>query len=99
MSLAPARRCLEDGAQVTIVGRSQNRLDGARDSLGAPPSLRTIVAGDQKSERLNAMAGRLPVGRIGQPSDIAAAMAFLMANTFTTGTVLHVEGERRREMF
>ena len=54
-----------------------------------------FVAGDKKDETLDAMAKRLPVGRIGQPDDIADAIAFLMGNGFTTGTVLHVEGGHR----
>lgn len=53
------------------------------------------VAGDRKDETLCAMADRLPVGRIGQPDDIADAIAFLMGNGFTTGTTLHVEGGHR----
>lgn len=53
------------------------------------------VAGDKTSETLGAMAARLPVGRVGQPDDIADAIAFLMGNTFTTGTILHVEGGHR----
>jgi NAD(P)-dependent dehydrogenase (short-subunit alcohol dehydrogenase family) len=55
----------------------------------------TFVAGDRKDETLEAMARRLPVGRIGHAADIAAAITFLMDNTFTTGTVLHVEGGHR----
>ena len=54
-----------------------------------------FVAGDKKDETLSAMAKRLPVGRIGSPDDIAEAIAFLMSNGFTTGTVLHVEGGHR----
>ncbi|AZO44384.1 SDR family oxidoreductase [Mesorhizobium sp. M7D.F.Ca.US.005.01.1.1] len=53
------------------------------------------VAGDRKDETLAAMAERLPVGRIGQPDDIADAIAFLIGNGFTTGTTLHVEGGHR----
>ena len=53
------------------------------------------VAGDRKDQVLAEMAGRLPVGRVGRPMDIAHAIAFLMSNTFTTGTVLHVEGGHR----
>ncbi|MBN9217686.1 MAG: SDR family oxidoreductase [Mesorhizobium sp.] len=53
------------------------------------------VAGDRKAETLAAMAGRLPVGRVGQPDDIADAIAFLIGNGFTTGTTLHVEGGHR----
>ncbi|HET6807103.1 MAG TPA: SDR family oxidoreductase [Frateuria sp.] len=55
----------------------------------------SAVAGDAKDATLDAMAQRLPVGRIGQPADIADAIAFLMGNGFTTGTVLHVEGGHR----
>ncbi|MBP1857689.1 SDR family oxidoreductase [Rhizobium herbae] len=54
-----------------------------------------LVAGDRKEETLQAMAERLPVGRVGQPGDIADAIRFLMGNMFTTGTVLHVEGGHR----
>jgi NAD(P)-dependent dehydrogenase (short-subunit alcohol dehydrogenase family) len=54
-----------------------------------------FVAGDKKAETLQAMAKRLPVGRVGFPEDIADAIAFLMENGFTTGTVLHVEGGHR----
>ncbi|MBZ9746632.1 SDR family oxidoreductase [Mesorhizobium sp. CO1-1-7] len=53
------------------------------------------VAGDRKADMLAAMAERLPVGRIGQPEDIADAIAFLIGNGFATGTTLHVEGGHR----
>ncbi|TIM23255.1 MAG: SDR family oxidoreductase [Mesorhizobium sp.] len=53
------------------------------------------VAGDRKDATLAAMAERLPVGRIGQPDDIADAIAFLIGNGFTTGSTLHVEGGHR----
>lgn len=53
------------------------------------------VAGDRKAEVLAGMAGRLPVGRVGRAEDIADAIAFVMGNGFTTGTVLHVEGGHR----
>jgi NAD(P)-dependent dehydrogenase (short-subunit alcohol dehydrogenase family) len=58
-------------------------------------SIWTLVAGDKKDDTLRAMAKRLPVGRVGQPDDIADAIGFLMGNAFTTGTVLHVEGGHR----
>ncbi|OBQ73303.1 SDR family oxidoreductase [Mesorhizobium erdmanii] len=53
------------------------------------------VAGDRKAETLTAMAERLPVGRIGQPGDVADAIFFLLGNGFATGTTLHVEGGHR----
>lgn len=54
-----------------------------------------FVAGDRKDETLGAMARKLPVGRVGRPEDIADALAFVMGNGFTTGSVLHVEGGHR----
>lgn len=55
----------------------------------------SFVAGDKKDDTLSAMAKRLLVGRVGEPDDIADAIGFLMGNTFTTGTILHVEGGHR----
>jgi NAD(P)-dependent dehydrogenase (short-subunit alcohol dehydrogenase family) len=53
------------------------------------------IAGDNKTERLAAMAKRLPVGRIGQPIDIAQAFVALIKNGFITGTLVHVDGGHR----
>jgi NAD(P)-dependent dehydrogenase (short-subunit alcohol dehydrogenase family) len=47
---------------------------------------------ERKKERFSDLAGRLPVGRIGCTSEMAAAFLFLMKNEFVTGTVLHVDG-------
>ncbi|MBB4478006.1 SDR family oxidoreductase [Rhizobium etli] len=55
----------------------------------------SFVAGDAKQATLDAMAQRLPAGRVGQPEDIADAIHFLIGNGFTTGTILHVEGGHR----
>jgi len=53
------------------------------------------VAGADADQMLEAMAQRLPVGRVGTPQDIAHAMVFLLGNGYTTGTVLHVDGGHR----
>ncbi|HEV3309227.1 MAG TPA: SDR family oxidoreductase, partial [Chloroflexota bacterium] len=37
----------------------------------------------------------LPVGRIGRPEEVAAAVIFLMNNGFVTGTVLPIDGGGR----
>ena len=55
----------------------------------------SLVAGDAKQATLDAMAERLPAGRVGRPDDIADAIRFLIGNGFTTGTILHVEGGHR----
>ena len=54
-----------------------------------------FVAGDAKTAMLEAMADRLPGGRVGHVDDIADAICFLMRNRFTTGSVLQVDGGHR----
>jgi NAD(P)-dependent dehydrogenase (short-subunit alcohol dehydrogenase family) len=53
------------------------------------------VAGAEARAKLDAMAQKLPVGRIGRPEDIADGIRFLMHNGFVTGTVLHLDGGHR----
>jgi NAD(P)-dependent dehydrogenase (short-subunit alcohol dehydrogenase family) len=48
-----------------------------------------------KNAAFEAMAKRLPAGRVGLPADLAHAARFLMENAFTTGIVLHVDGGHR----
>jgi NAD(P)-dependent dehydrogenase (short-subunit alcohol dehydrogenase family) len=48
-----------------------------------------------KQESFDAMAARLPVGRIGQVGDIARAFMFLMKNEFVTGSVMDIDGGHR----
>ena len=51
-----------------------------------------LATPDVKNARMADMAARLPAGRLGRPEDIANAVAFLIADDFVTGTVLHAEG-------
>ncbi|MGW2403134.1 SDR family oxidoreductase [Streptomyces sp. NPDC001739] len=51
--------------------------------------------GMDKQAAFAELAGRLPVGRIGTPDDIAQAFVSVMRNGFVTGTVLHVDGGHR----
>lgn len=53
------------------------------------------VAREAKTEMLSAMAKRLPVGRVGQPEEIADAILAVMQNSFVNGTVFHVDGGQR----
>ncbi|MFD7841766.1 SDR family oxidoreductase [Nocardia sp. NPDC059764] len=50
---------------------------------------------DDKEQRLQAMAEKLPARRLGNPEDIAVAVVSLLKSTFVTGTVLHVDGGHR----
>ena len=51
-----------------------------------------LATPDVKNARMADLAARLPARRLGRPEDIANAVAFLIADSFVTGTVLHAEG-------
>jgi NAD(P)-dependent dehydrogenase (short-subunit alcohol dehydrogenase family) len=46
-------------------------------------------------EAILARGAKLPVGRIGRPEEVAAAVIFLMGNGFVTGAVLPIDGGGR----
>lgn len=66
---------------------------GVRFNLITPGTIRTRVW-DGREDRLVSLAGMYPLGRVGEPDDIAAAVAFLAsdASSYTSGTVLTVDG-------
>jgi NAD(P)-dependent dehydrogenase (short-subunit alcohol dehydrogenase family) len=51
-----------------------------------------LATPDVKNARMADLAARLPARRLGRPEDVANAVAFLIADSFVTGTVLHAEG-------
>lgn len=59
------------------------------------PIWSAISTEEDKQVLFKDMAGRLPVGRIGTPEDIASAVLMLLENGFITGTVIHVDGGRQ----
>lgn len=50
---------------------------------------------DQKRESFKKFAAATPVGRVGQPEDVAEAIVFLIGNSFMTGCVLECDGGLR----
>jgi NAD(P)-dependent dehydrogenase (short-subunit alcohol dehydrogenase family) len=48
--------------------------------------------GEQRDGFMEQQAATTPVGRVGQPQDVAEAVLFLAGNGFTTGVVLDVNG-------
>ncbi|WP_420078606.1 SDR family oxidoreductase [Streptomyces sp. JL4002] len=62
----------------------------------SPGLLRTPLwdglAADARDAMYEAAAGRLPVGRVGTPADVAAAVLFLADNPYTTGSTVYVDG-------
>ena len=68
------------------------RVNAVAPGLVATDMSRALWQGEQEEHE----AGLLPLGRLGRPEDIAAAICFLLspASAWTTGQVLDVDGGR-----
>jgi 3-oxoacyl-[acyl-carrier protein] reductase len=86
-------------AKAGIVGMSKSLAQelGSRNitvNCVAPGFIDTDMTRALPEEQRNALLARIPLGRLGQPQDIAAAVAYLAspAAGYVTGAVLHVNG-------
>jgi NAD(P)-dependent dehydrogenase (short-subunit alcohol dehydrogenase family) len=71
-------------------------LAPVRVNVVAPGVVRTPLwdrfPQDQRESFFNAHGAGLPVGKVGEPEELAEAYLFLMRSTFTTGQVLVADG-------
>lgn len=67
---------------------------GVRVNCVAPGMTRTAILDPYSEGELARRAGRVPVRRIGEPEDVAAAVALLVSedSSYMTGAVVHVNG-------
>ena len=86
-------------AKAGIVGMSKSLAQelGSRNitvNCVAPGFIDTDMTRALPDAQRNALLERIPLGRLGQPEDIAAAVAYLAspAAGYVTGAVLHVNG-------
>ena len=86
-------------AKAGLVGMTKSlaRELGSRNitvNCVAPGFIDTDMTRALSEEQKGALLGQIPLGRLGQPDDIAAAVAYLAspAAGYITGTVLHVNG-------
>jgi NAD(P)-dependent dehydrogenase (short-subunit alcohol dehydrogenase family) len=75
----------------TLAGHAAAR--GVRVNLVQPGTVRTS-AWEGRDDELDAVRALYPLGRVGEPEDIAAAVAFLASRdaAWITGTTLRVDG-------
>ncbi|WP_063019526.1 SDR family oxidoreductase [Nocardia niwae] len=55
----------------------------------------SFLPDDARAEVFDSIAAATPVGRVGTADDVAHAIEFLVANSFTTGIVVRVDGGAR----
>ena len=67
---------------------------GVRVNCVAPGMTRTAILDPYTEEELERRAATVPVRRIGEPEDVATAVALLVSQdaSYMTGAVLHVNG-------
>ncbi len=86
------------GVDAMTLGLAQEVADGGMRVVGvAPGMVNTRIhedAGD--AERLTRLAPKVPLGRAGEPEEIADAIAWLLSDeaSYITGTTLRVAGGR-----
>lgn len=54
-----------------------------------------MMSAEQKQGMFEHFAGKTPVGRVGQPEDVAKAIAFLIEDSFMSGHMLIIDGGLR----
>ncbi|MEI8409566.1 MULTISPECIES: SDR family oxidoreductase [unclassified Kribbella] len=81
------------GAVDSLVRALAVELAPLRVNAVKPGMVRTPLWSDLSPEVLYEQTAKtLPVGRVGEPSDIAAAYVYLMNQGFATGTIVSVDG-------
>ncbi len=65
---------------------------GIRSAAIAPGLIQTAMADQMKPEAKERLKSMIPVGRLGEPNEIAQAVKFIFENDYFTGRVLEVDG-------
>jgi NAD(P)-dependent dehydrogenase (short-subunit alcohol dehydrogenase family) len=86
---AVATAALESFCRAMAVELAPLRVNAICPGAFGTDVLRRALGDEAAVERL---AAAIPLGRIGDPAEIAHAVMFLLTNTYTTGTTLRVDG-------
>ena len=86
---AVATAALESFCRAMAIELAPLRVNALCPGAFGTDVLRRALGTEAAVERL---AASIPLGRIGEPAEIAHAVMFLLTNTYTTGTTLRVDG-------
>jgi NAD(P)-dependent dehydrogenase (short-subunit alcohol dehydrogenase family) len=67
------------------------RVNVVRPGIVDTPLLDRLVP-NGREQVMEAMAKRVPLGRVAQPEEIADGILFLMTNQYVTGSTLTIDG-------
>lgn len=65
---------------------------GIRTGVVAPGVIKTEMTDAMKPEALARLEGAVPVGRLGQPDEVAQAVEFIIQNDYFSGRCIEVDG-------
>jgi 3-oxoacyl-[acyl-carrier protein] reductase len=82
-------------AALTVVWAKELARSNIRVNAIAPGFVRTEMVAAMKPEMLAKMAAGIPVGRLGEPAEIASTLAFVLENDYCNGRVLEIDGGQR----
>jgi 3-oxoacyl-[acyl-carrier protein] reductase len=82
-------------AAMTVVWAKELARYGIRVGAVAPGFIRTPMVESMKSEALARMTAPIPLGRLGEPEEIAQAVGFIFENELFTGRCLEVDAGLR----
>jgi len=82
-------------AAMTVVWAKELARYGIRVGAVAPGFIRTPMVESMKPDALARMTASIPLARLGEPDEIAQAVAFIFENELFTGRCLEVDGGLR----
>ncbi|MFJ8613544.1 SDR family NAD(P)-dependent oxidoreductase [Streptomyces sp. NPDC093675] len=70
------------------------RVNAVAPAVTRTPLFEKVFPADQLDSAMDQLSGLHPLGRVGTPQDVAAAIVFLLspASSWTTGAILNVDG-------
>lgn len=82
-------------ASMTVTWAKELAKYGIRVAAIAPGYIATEMTSGMKPEALAKMTSQIPANRLGQPSEIAGAVQFILMNDYFNGRVLECDGGLR----
>lgn len=82
-------------ASMTVVWAKELARHGIRVGAVAPGFTLTNILASMRPEMLDRLTAPVPLQRLGQPAEIAAAVQFIFENDFYTGRCLEIDGGLR----